>query len=117
MLAVRNDFLTLVPLMLLALGAGTISLWYQENRCRTILQDWASQNFLQLQHVKMCIFPGPFWLRSSKGQVVCRFAVLDTDGQSYTGWARCGSYWWGLWSDDVEIIWRSPAPAAFRAND
>ncbi len=88
---------------------------FQMRRTQSIVDNWATNNSFQLEDCRMSWFLyGPYFLRVSKGQSVCRFTVRDRDGQTYTGWARCGSFWGGLWSDAIDVTWNSPSPEAYR---
>src|SRR5262249_35973173 len=49
-------------------------------------------------------FRGPFFWTSSKGQTVYRVTV-EVKGAVRTGWVRCGSWWLGLRSEQVEVRW------------
>ena len=88
---------------------------YRTARSRAIVEDWVRRNNFELTNFKLPMFAyGPFFFRVSKGQSVARFEVRDRDGQLYRAWGRCGNYWVGLWSNDIEVIWDQPAPPAYR---
>src|SRR5262249_36093276 len=50
-------------------------------------------------------FKGPFFWTSTKAQTVYYVFVEDSDGNKRSGWVRCGSCWFGLLSDNVEVRW------------
>jgi len=76
------------------------------SRSRQLLDDWAATNGFQLISADYCwIRRGPFFWTTSKGQTVYRITAVDDEGERRTGWARCGSFWWGLWGSRVEVRW------------
>jgi hypothetical protein len=48
---------------------------------------------------------GPFFLTSSGYQLVFKIAVRDREGQWRAGLVRCGSFWFGMFADQVEVWW------------
>lgn len=76
------------------------------SRSRNILQNWADQNGFRLMEEKYVHFcKGPFFWTSTKGQTVYRVVVQDAAGYTRSGWVRCGSWMWGIWSDQVQVKW------------
>ena len=76
------------------------------SRSHRLLEEWASSNGYDLISAHFCwIRRGPFFWTTSKGQTVYRIIARDEDGERLTGWARCGSFWWGLWGSKVEVRW------------
>jgi hypothetical protein len=53
--------------------------------------------------------------RASKGQSVFRIAVQYPDGTTATGWAKLGTWAFGLLSDVVNVRWdnEKPQPPGF----
>ncbi|QDU62849.1 hypothetical protein Pan216_37210 [Planctomycetes bacterium Pan216] len=75
-------------------------------RARQVLHEWASRHGLEIVSAKMkWVWKGPFFWTTSKNQVVYRIVVADGDGQHWQGWARCGGYWSGLFSNEVQVKW------------
>ena len=97
------------------LAFGTIMFlcmsWHY-SRSSAILEKWAAENgFEILERSYRHFFRGPFFLRTTKHQTVYRVTVRDKAGNVGTGWVACGSWWWGLWSDEAKVRW-DEAPQA-----
>jgi hypothetical protein len=72
---------------------------------RAMLERWVKAQNLEVTSCECCwFFKGPFFW-STKGQEVFRFSVRDKDGVVKSGYARCGGYWFGTLSDQVEVRW------------
>jgi hypothetical protein len=81
-------------------------------RSSAILQLWADENGYEiLEKSYRHFFKGPFFWRTSKNQTVYRVTVRDKAGNVGTGWVACGSFWWGLWSNQAKVRW-DEAPQA-----
>jgi hypothetical protein len=81
-------------------------------RSAAILQKWADENGYEiLEKSYRHFFRGPFFFRTTKDQAVYRVAVRDKAGHVGTGWVACGSWWWGLWSNQAKARW-DEAPQA-----
>jgi hypothetical protein len=92
-------FVVLIVLVVL------INIWYF-SRSRHILEKWAAQNGYEIVRSEYRMLrKGPFFWSSSRGQSVYYVVVRDARGAEHTGWVRCGSWWWGLMSDQVEVKW------------
>jgi hypothetical protein len=91
------------------LGALTILIFglrWHFARSAAILQKWADENGYEiLEKSYRYFFRGPFFFRTTKEQTVYRVTVRDKAGQVRTGWVACGSWWWGLWSDQAKVRW------------
>ncbi len=37
--------------------------------------------------------------------MIYRITVASEDGETTSGWARCGTFWGGLFVDSVEVRW------------
>lgn len=80
-------------------------LWHF-NRSRTLLDRWAEENGYEILSSERRIFSrGPFFWTTGKGQVVYYVAVRDSAGNPHSGWVRCGGYFLGLLSDNVDVHW------------
>ena len=103
-------FLPLLMLSLVVMGLVWHSL-----RSRTLLERWAARNGYRIIDASYRnFFRGPFFWTTSKGQTVYRVTV-EVPGGVRTGWVRCGSWWFGLLSDDAEARWdEEPAVTAKR---
>ncbi len=102
-----EDFLTaFATLFFIALVIGLI-VW-NFSRSRAMLERWATINGYELLQAEFSWMRfGPFFWTSSKGQQIYRIEVRTRDGQLRRGWARCGSYWWGIFEDKVEARWET----------
>jgi hypothetical protein len=95
--------------VLFVVAAGVIGLaamiWHFQ-RSDSIVEDWAQANGYRLVSKQYCWFwKGPYFLRSSKGQTVYYVTVMDNEGQERRGSVRCGSWFWGIWSNQVDFMW------------
>jgi hypothetical protein len=92
-----------VVIMLVFVG---LSLWWRFSRSTNMVEQWASDNGLELINVeRRFMFRGPFWWRTNKGQEVFRVTVRDGSGQVLHGYVRVGGWFLGLWSDQVTVEW------------
>ncbi len=94
--------LFIIPIMTLV---GYAIVW-TFRRSRQMLTDWAARNEIELLDAQFrWLWRGPFFWSSSKNQTIYRITVMDADGRTRTGWAKCGSFWLGLFRDQVEVRW------------
>jgi len=83
-----------------------VNVFYVNKRSRDLLADWAGRNGLTLVEANWSFFwPASWWLTTSRNQTVYRITVRNYAGQMRTGWARCGGWFVGLWSDNVDVYW------------
>jgi hypothetical protein len=100
-----------IIIFLVFLGAAASSLFWTTSRSQDLLQRWASQNGYRIIEAKYAyFFKGPFFWTSSKGQTVYRVIVEDEAGLTRSGWVRCGSWAFGVLSDQVQARWDDEAP-------
>jgi hypothetical protein len=72
----------------------------------SMLEHWAQREGLRLLRREECwFFRGPFFWSTSDGQRVYRVTVQDPEGRVGNGYVRCGGYWRGLFTDQVEARW------------
>jgi hypothetical protein len=97
----------LVPfVVVLAVALGFGSLIFTFSRSRRILERWAAENGLQILSSQYRIFRrGSFFWTTSKSQTVYHVVVRTPDGRTRSGLVRCGSFWWGIFSDKAEVRW------------
>ena len=75
-------------------------------RSSSMIQKWADGNQFQIVSKEYCwFFKGPFFWTSSRGQTVYRVVVEDSQGRSRSGYVRCGGFFLGLFTDQIEISW------------
>jgi hypothetical protein len=87
---------------------GALALWFtrwQLRRGREMLESWCRRSRLDLTSCgHRLLFRGPyFW--ASKGQVIFRFSARDTVGRIRSGYARCGGFWLGIFTEQVDVSW------------
>ena len=97
------DVTPLFTIALVVVIASSSAMRWHFARSAPILQDWADENgFEILEKSYRHFFKGPFFFRASRHQTVYRVTVRDKAGQVGTGWVACGSWWWGLWSNQAK---------------
>ncbi|MBN1484265.1 MAG: hypothetical protein JXA37_06040 [Chloroflexia bacterium] len=91
-------------IVLVAFVAGSL-IWHHR-RSEELLQAWAEQQGYQILSAEMRWFSrGPMFWTTSRGQTVYYVELLDLQGMPRPAWVRCGSFWWGLFSRQVEVQW------------
>ncbi len=103
----------LFVLFVASIAVAIASIWWQSDKSQIIVQEWAQQNGFRLLESKFSLSKGPFLWTSSKRQTVYRVRVEDKSGRVRGGWVKCGSYWWGLMSDEAQVRW-DDEPGAVR---
>ena len=82
-----------------------VQLRWNFRRAESRLKKWAEQSGYRIIDRSYRLFCcGPFFW-SEKGQAVYRVRIEDREGQQRQGWVRFGSWWWGLWSERVDVLW------------
>ena len=83
-------------------------IWWHFSRSGSLLHQWAEHNGYRLVSQEYRhFFKGPFFWTSSKGQTVYHVTVEDSQGNRRSGWVRCGGWFFGLLSDNVEVRWEN----------
>lgn len=106
----------LPSLIIIAVVVGTIvgAHMLQHRRAKAMLFGWAVRNTYEIVEAKRPFIKiSPFGWTTGKGQVLFKVTVRKRirDGATRSGWVRCGGFWTGLWSDQVEVRWDDdPAP-------
>jgi hypothetical protein len=73
-------------------------------KAKRLIHEWAKSNGYSIIYMKQRFFrKGPFWL-SSLGQIVYYVNVKTSAGPGNV-YIRCGSFWGGMRSDNMEIEW------------
>ena len=78
---------------------------WRRRRSNSLLQKWAAQYKYRITRQEYHFVKGPFFWTSAKGQMIYYVVVEDANGNKRSGWVRCGSWWFGLLSDKVEVRW------------
>lgn len=100
------DNFAVVLLALALVLIAVLGTWWHYGRSSSLLETWARRHGYHIISQEYCrFFKGPFFWTSSKGQVVYYVTVQDAEGRQRTGWVRCGGFFFGLWSDNVEVRW------------
>ena len=87
-------------------GLVVASMMWQFSRGSGMLEEWAAESGYRIVDSQYRMLArGPFFWTTSKGQSVYRITVADAQGRTRSGYARCGSFFLGLWSDKVEVRW------------
>lgn len=82
------------------------TLAWRYGRSGSLLSKWAAQNGYRIIHKEYRFLrKGPFFWTLANGQAVYYVVALDSAGNKGRGWVRCGSWWFGLLSDKVEVRW------------
>jgi type II secretory pathway pseudopilin PulG len=99
---------TLEPLLTLIalLAAVVLILWFMK-RSRFLLEQWAIHNdFVITRHQRRYYRRGPFLWKASNSQDVYYVTIWDRQSQKIrSGYVCCGSYWFGVITDKVTVIW------------
>ncbi len=103
-----HSFDSIILILVVAVPIGILVLMLlqsQYSKANQMLDDWARANGYELVEANnQWLFRGPFWL-APKGTLVYKITVRDSLGQTQTGWALCGDWLRGMWSDRVEVKW------------
>lgn len=104
-----NDQSAIVVFTCVAVLFAIGSIVWHFSRAATLLGRWAASNgFRVLEQERLLFFRGPFFWTTGKGQEVYRVTVEDTEGRVRRGHVRCGGYFLGMLSDNVEVRWDEP---------
>ena len=99
-----NPFVLVVPVIFVILAV--MAMMWHYGRGSSLLEQWAQGHGYRILSQEYCHFlKGPFFWTSSKDQVVYYVTVEDQEGRKRKGWVRCGGYFFGLLSDNVEVRW------------
>jgi hypothetical protein len=104
----RGARMDIGPILLVAVVVviGSVTLVWHFSRSGFLLRQWAEQNGYQLiDQEYRTFFRGPFFMTTAKGQTVYYVTVEDRVGRRRKGWVRCGGWFLGLLSDNVEVLW------------
>ncbi len=96
------------PILFIALFVvfAVVAMLWHFGRSSSLLQQWADENgYRVIDKEYRTFFRGPFFWTTSKGQTVYYVTVEDDEGRIRRGWVRCGGWFLGLMSDNVEVRW------------
>jgi hypothetical protein len=96
------------PLVVIGAVAALVilGLVWHFGRSGALLNQWAADNgYRIIRQEYRTFFKGPFFWTSTKGQTVYYVVVEGAGGNRRRGWVRCGGWWLGLLSDNVEVRW------------
>ncbi len=75
-------------------------------KSKRMVEDWARQQGLYIVSSEFRWWRrGPFFWKSSRNQTVLYVTVRMPDGSPRSAFIRCGSWWWGLLGDQMEVKW------------
>ena len=95
---------SLGPVLAIAVVLAALALYLValNRRSNALLRKWDDDQGYELLSAEFRMFrKGPFWW-SSRSQTVYRVEIRDGDGHLRSGWVRCGSWWFGVFGDQVE---------------
>jgi hypothetical protein len=96
---------SLLLILLILVPAGLVQVWYFR-RAASLLSEWAERECLHLvSREQRWLRQGPFFWTSSNWQAIYRVTARDRAGNLRQGWVRCGSWLFGVLSQDVEVRW------------
>ena len=96
----------LLPLLFLLFVVAVASIAWSYSRADDLLHRWVSSNGYQLLHKEQrSLRTGPYFWRHSRGQLVYYVTITDHTGGRRSAYVRLGSWWAGLWSEDIDVIW------------
>jgi hypothetical protein len=102
------NLLTSVLTIMLLVGIAVGALWWRDARSKDLLQRWAERNgYRIIRREYRFFFRGPFFLTTARSQAVYYVTVEGQEGTVRNCWVRCGSWWFGLLSDQVQVRWEN----------
>jgi hypothetical protein len=82
-----------------------LGMWHY-SRGRQLLEGWAGRQGLDLVDVEVRFLRrGPFFWTTSNGQLVYYVSLRDGSGEIRRAWVRCGGWFFGMLSDNVDVRW------------
>lgn len=90
-----------VVLISLVLGLNYLA----SRKARQLIHGWADACGYRILNLEFRWFRrGPFFWTSGKGQLVYYVVLMDQD-QRRQAFVRCGSFWLGMLSDNMDVRW------------
>jgi hypothetical protein len=87
-------------------GLGMWLQWKGNQKARRLIGEWAHEHTYELLSCRWSYTGGKFWFRRSKSQRVYRVTIRDNAGLTRNADVRCGSWFSGMLSDDLDVRWR-----------
>ncbi|WP_110515204.1 hypothetical protein [Herpetosiphon llansteffanensis] len=85
-------------------GLTITFLVFEHKRSVTLIQQWANANGYRIIALEQrWLRRGPFFWRSGKNQTVFYVDVIDPQGMARALWIRCGGWFMGLFSDQLDV--------------
>lgn len=103
----QDQVLGVLVIVVLAGFVGFV-IYVQIRRAQTLLRGWAERNGYEILASEHRLFRKGPYIWSARGQAVYRVRVRDGAGVERLGWVRCGSWFAGVLSDQVESRWDEP---------
>jgi hypothetical protein len=86
--------------------AGATWRWWCSSRSNDLIERWAERCHVRVVRCDYCWFwTGPFFLTTTKGQMVYYVTVQDAKGRTRRAWVRCGGWFLGMMSDHMDVEW------------
>ena len=93
--------------ILLAVAALGVVIWvWTIRKSKRMVEEWARRQGLQIVSSEFRWWRrGPFFWKSSRNQTVLYVTVRMPDGSPRSAFIRCGNWWVGLFTDQLEVKW------------
>lgn len=100
----KRNVLIFAAVLLIGLSAGFT--YWKFTRSRILLEQWAHRNeYSIVKSERRSIVTGPFVWTSSRNQTIYFVTITDKTGKRRNVWVRCGGYYLGALSDEVDVRW------------
>ena len=100
-----------IILLVICLPLVVASLCFHTWRSDALLDRFVKERGYRLiRKERRTLFRGPFFFSTGRGQEVYYITVEDREGQLLCGYVRCGGAIFGMFSDNLEVIWDKPKP-------
>lgn len=103
----QMDQHTLFTIAVVALiPLGILFEFFKRSRERRLIDGWANvHHYKILRCERRWFFFGPFMWNSSEHQTVYHVTVHDTHGKELKAFIRCGGYFSGILSSNIDVRW------------
>ena len=94
----------LTAVLLIGLSVG-LTFWKFSHE-RSLVEQWAKKNeYSIVNREKRSVVTGPFMWSSSRNQTIYYVTIADKTGLQRNAWVRCGGYYLGPLSDQIDVRW------------